>query len=294
MSTDLFEQKMRALDRALPRAGAALVKDLAGEWAWWVSLTAPRDTNRFANGWAAAAAAAGLDKGAMLRPLEKSSNYTYQITRLQRLVDRASRDLAAARSSYLYWSKLYNRRYVQTGRKGAWEKQARAKVAEKARQVEKQEKVLARAREALNQLYGTETAIVIGGRGLRKAPPKVARDDGAIALPTPPPSAALAPVRRSGRTFEQSAAGYLKLSNLSRVITRVYGGGGYVADMGAGSRVILHNLEPHASIVEARTGVGKRSREIVRQASGGMLRGQFKSGRAILLNESQLRGRSAL
>lgn len=275
MATDLFTRKMLALDRALPRAGLALVTELAAEWAWWVSLTAPRDTQRFANGWALAARAAGLSKGTLVKPMETSAYFSYQEKRLIKLVSRAERDFRRAREVYVYWSALYNRRYREPGRKGAWERQTRQKVQQKARLMEKQEKVLNRAREALTLMRtpGGDTALYIGGKGLR---PKELGSTGKV------------------RNVKQESGeqGFLKLSNLTRVIKTVYGGSGAAIDMGNASRVVLHNLEPHASIVENRTSVGYRAREMVRQASGSVLHSSFKRGRAVLLDASQLRGRA--
>lgn len=257
MPTDLFEQKLAALDRALPRAGDLLVRDLAGEWAEWVSGLSPRDTNRFANGWALAAEAAQLGKGTLVRPLEASSSARYWAKRLERLEVRAQRDYLEARARLEYWSTLYNRRYQQTGRKGKWEAAARAKVKALGRLLEKREKVLRRAREERAKLSESAIdggAIIIGGKG------------------------------------EYDPIAGMKISNLSRVITRVYGGSGAVLGVGDTSRVVLHNLEPHASIVESKTGVMKRARSIVRGASGGLLKGSFRSARAVLLDESQLSG----
>jgi hypothetical protein len=254
--TDVFDMKMAALDRALPKAGRELVRDLAGEWAVWVDRLSPEDTRRFVNGWAMAAKAAGV-RGGPVRRLKESRYASYAEKRLTRLAARAERQYLRERANYLAQSRLYNSRYASIGRKGKWERITRKEVERRARAMEKAKAVMERARQALNEFYGQigdGTALFIGGKG------------------------------------KLSKVGDIKLSNLTRVITTVYGGTGVLRDLGDASTATLHNLEPHATMVNARTKVVQYARDMVRTASRGLLRQSMtRRGVNIVLEKSQLR-----
>lgn len=200
-------------DSAVRSLADAVVEVLEKDW--------PRDTNRSAGGWIAAANDAGLRRRPIPAVVE-SKAYQWLLARLEDQVEFYRRMLAKREETLRYWSLIYERRYTATGRKGKWERAAAAKKRSAEMKREKAVELLRRAEEELAELAAHPHSIVIWGKGLKKN--TRAMDD-------------------------------LRFSRVARALSTIYGGRGQVVRVGGKSYVRLHNLEPHTSIVESREGV---------------------------------------
>lgn len=222
----------RGLDRQRRRAEAAIssasrwaVQEVAREALTFMWRISPRDTNRYSRAWAMANNAAGL------RPLPvadvKATAYAAKYrARLEAQVNRARRQYETAKRINDYWTTLVSVRYDRTGRRGRWERDARRKQAAALKRELRAQEVWRRATVEL-ELF-SETGLVIGGRKAGRRP------------------------------------GELRLSDLSTVRVKEYGGTGAVVATGRGWVVTATNLEPHAAIVERRHRVVARAQAMTR------------------------------
>lgn len=139
-----------------------------------------------------------------------------------------------------YWHKVYLNRYERPGRKDRWERDCAAKRAEAAKQAQQARKQAERAAEQVRNF--DPRGLVIWGK--------------------------------------KSASGRLNLGEVSTVRTRVYGGRGVVVATDGGAYILLHNLEPHASIVEKQARAVARAFAAVRRP-GVTRRARDAAGRRI-------------
>lgn len=262
MKVEKFNAKMDALERVVPREMVApALLGIVEDWGMYLETFAPEDTRRFRRGWALSLRDVGITAMA-LKPLRKAKFADNITERLEKQVAWAERQHLKARGFYLFWSRIYNTRYADQNRKGKWERDCRLKRNKAGTRLNYTEKVLSRARENLRfwQGGGEESgALIIFGRG-RKTLANGKKDPD------------------------------LKLSNLIRVITKVYGGEGR-AVIGGGGRVEikLHNMEPHTSIVESRKKVLRAARDFARAGAGVKTKVRTRRGLASAAEKSGLK-----
>lgn len=124
-----------------------------------------------------------------------------------------------------YWQKVYANRYARAGRKDRWERDCAARRDRAAKDAATARKQAERAAEQL-RLFDPRGLVVWGRRG---------------------------------------KGGKLTLGEVATVRTKVYGGRGVVVGTGSGAYLLLHNLEPHASIVESSDRVVARAFSAVKR-----------------------------
>lgn len=203
-----LQTKVKALQAATPAATLAMVTSIGYQVGTQIAFSAPRDTNRFANGWAQAFNAAGL--GPIVELPYHRSQYA------ERLIDRLKLQVSSLETAVNYERRRNAERF-------------RSKSARRDRRIDRQfkgrlakvEKRLARAKEELLKAESNDLFLVIWGRAGRTDP-------------------------KTGKRIS---------SRLDTVRTQVFGGTGATVRGPAGWVVAVHNREPHATIVEARTKV---------------------------------------
>lgn len=219
VDTSGLKRKIDRLGRATPQAEAAAVRIIGEHLARTMLAISPRDTNRYARGWAMAANAAGV--GTFSVPDVQASRYNERlIDRLEIQAERWRQRAASAKRSADFWRSIYQRRYADTGRSGKWERDARQRVQLAETREKRTADLYAMSAKALDELKANPDALVIWGRRSKRALAK-----GQIAT--------------------------------ARVLK--YGGTGQFFRVGTRSFVTLHNLEPHASIVERNHRVASRA-----------------------------------
>lgn len=177
-----------------------------------VLAAAPRDTQRYAYGWATAGNQAGI--GPFSEPVIRDSRFKEQMfTRLENEQGRFEALARRAAERLAYWEHIVQTRYVATGRtKGYWYRWTLTKR-------DRAERLLAKMRARVEEITSD----------LRELSTRT----GVITI-----------FRRRGK------------NGLGRTVTirpRVFGGTGRWIDLGHQTILRLHNREPHASIVEARS-----------------------------------------
>jgi chromosome segregation ATPase len=219
MDSSGFLRRVARIRRAQPDAEHAAVRALAGQVVEDIMDMAPRDTNRYARGWALAAKAAGV--GSVTVPnIEPSKRNEWLVDRLDLQVAQWDARLAKAQERHAQMERTYHDRYTSIGRYDKWERDMRQKVTAAAKRVEKTKALRDRATEALEAIKADPHALVIWGK----------------------------------RSKNDLAKG-----QISTVRTKLYGGTGKVERIGDRTIVVLHNLEPHASIVETNKRVVARA-----------------------------------
>lgn len=207
--------KINAIRRDLPNAERHAVALLGRAQVDLFQAISPRDTNRYVRGWLAAGNSAGVGSWS-LPPIEESRSHVRSVARVEAQLRGYARRLQAAEKNAEYWHRLYQRRYADTNRRDRWERNAKDRVRRADVRAEKLRVLVERLTETLAQLRADPSAIVIGGR----------------------------------RTKSDLAVG-----RLITVRDREYGGVGAIIQSGDRTYIRLHNLEPHASIVESRSRV---------------------------------------
>lgn len=222
------------LERGAPMVALAGLKQVGNAFGRALITLSPADTNRYRRAWAIAANEAGV--GPFAVPEVVPSKYNERLKeRLELQAERWQRIAEDKRKSAEYWQRVYENRYAREGRRGKWERDCAAKRDKAAKIAEKAAKVAARAREEADMIR--PDSIVIWGRR-KKAP--------------------------GGKGY-LSAAEDLRIGRLATVRVKVHGGTGYVVATSRGGYIILHNLEPHASIVEKNSRVVSRASAQVRR-----------------------------
>lgn len=204
----------------------------------------PRDTNRFVNGWIQANNAAGLRRLAE-KPLERSRIADKIITFLEEQAEYLRGAIAGTEKTLDAW-------YTSKGRKE--DKWARRK----RREVDRLKIRLA------DTLAGIEAAAERAG---------VIILDANRALPFAESSFRVR--RRKSRV-----AGRQGSVILARAQLKVFGGTGRVVDLPNSTLVILHNKEPHASIVDRRFSLSTKARSELSRV-GGKLYGNAYTNRLL-------------
>jgi hypothetical protein len=188
-NTRKLEDKLRKAAQASPAARRQALIILGHEVVADVLRRAPRDTNRFVNGWAHAGNAAGVGPFP-IRPIEKAAKRDEILKKLTAQFDR--------------WDRLVRFRYESKGRDDKWARQARR-----------------RRDAAFEQLRRFAEA-----------------GDTAIAFDL---------YDWQSRKTKRA---------LTTIRHKVYGGTGHIVAVGGNrSYLVLHNQEPHTTIVERRVRV---------------------------------------
>lgn len=240
-TADAAVRKLRAAVRNCKLARRQGVNHIARAMVTALAQRSPRDTNRYVRGWIQAGQVAGIAGIPVVPPLRESRYHAAALDRLERWTETLGsrlRELVEKRDH------LYPDGRPRRGGRGYDRLTDRIKTAN--------DRLLA-AREDLEALRGDPYAVVFGagkavsnGRLVRVDSPNLRTRDGR-------PKRIRLWVR--GDKVERFI-GHGKVS----IRTKVYGGWGLVRHLSGRSIVSLHNLEPHAAIVEARSGVVRQVR----------------------------------
>lgn len=211
------------------KASLAALTVIGRDFGAVLMATSPTDTNRYKRGWGEAINQAGLGP-VSLPPMEKSKYAERMLERLEQQVERFAARMEIMRKAAEYWQKVYMNRYERPGRKGQWERDCAAKRDNAVKNFEMASKQHARAVEQVQQF--DPMGLVIWGR--------------------------------------KSRDGKLRMAEVSTVRTKFYGGrggllGSWVSGYGSEVMLYLHNLEPHASIIEKNHRVVARAFAAVRR-----------------------------
>jgi hypothetical protein len=203
---------------------------------------APRDTNRYVNGWAMAVRAAGGQARTM--PLKVSKFRTIALDRLNTQSRTLSEYLKTTRKSLDRWERIYQIRYAGRGRRDKSARWVKRKIEDLRRSEKKIMDLLDRVKTERDLLIAQPYSVVFFGRR---------RKDGTMT------SAAA----RAGARVMGGSARWVTVSSRQ-------GGAGRVA-------AVLKNREEHASIVAARTrtDLDVVVRAITRGSAAGTARGRM-------------------
>lgn len=150
--------------------------------------------------------------------------------RVEQNIQRLERQFLAARGLADRLQNRYDNWYGRKGRKpGAYGSRLQ-------RDIDKANERANRAYSSLQELQTVKGAIFIGGSGNRNARPNPA-----------------------GRGFNQRYG----LGRLATVRTKIYGGRGQIITQKYYASLLLHNMEPHATIVESRHRTYRNARSAV-------------------------------
>lgn len=224
-----LKAKLKRLEGAAQLSAVEATRLLGNTFVDYVERTAPRDTNRYVAGWMEAANAAGL--GPRTVPKIKPSELREKVYhRFEDQVSFWNRIAQQWKSRAEQWERLYNTRYVQTGRKGKYEQEARAELAKRKKYAAKAAKLAERAKDEFEALKANPTATIIFGKGKKKG----LKDEDDV-----------------------------RLGRLHTVRVPIYGGDGQRLLVNGQVYYRLHNKEAHASIVESRHHTVKTALAIV-------------------------------
>lgn len=201
----------------------------------------PRDTNNYVRGWQFAVNKAGV--GPVPVDRTKPSKYTVsQQKSLQKQVRFTQYQLFRITKRRDEWAKLTQARYDAIGRSDKWEREAKAELRRRNKQVEYAKAVYEQAitereqgRAAVNAGTGS---VVIWGRNVKTNKK----------------------LDTSGPVPEK----LIQRQNLVRVVRVPVPGTGSVRATGSGAVCTLHNMLGHASIVESRNKVFAKTRAAVK------------------------------
>lgn len=157
--------------------------------------------------------------------IQKSQYAEKLLDRLEIQVDRFAARMENRRKAAEYWEKVYQNRYARPGRKGQWERDCATKRDRAVKNYEIAQKQHARAVEQVKNF--DPMGLVIWGR--------------------------------------ESTDGKLRMREVHTIRTKVYGGTGVTVARAGSAFIVLHNLEPHASIVEKQHRVVARAFAAVRR-----------------------------
>lgn len=152
-----------AADRARSNARANAMRRVLGPL--WAALVrqAPKDTTRYAGGWAQAATAAKL----VAIPTPKVVPSRFADGWLDRLDDQVRKMEALVKrkqETFDWWTGVLRRRYIEKGRQGKWRNDCQRKVDNALKNLRQAEQLLKRAEEEREKfLEARGTAIVIFG-----------------------------------------------------------------------------------------------------------------------------------
>jgi len=211
-------QRKAALWAGNTRAAERLVVEALGEqFITRVLRAAPADTHRYKRGWAIAGNQAGA--GLHTVPRVRKSRYADKLAaRLEQQLADLLRKVTLADKAAKYWTDVYANRYARVNRRDRWERDCRAKKDKAVKRAAKMQELVDFASQQIDRFKnGDAGELVIWGKSTRKDTAK---------------------------------------SRYASVRDKVYGGRGTWKTLpGGGTLLELKNLEPHASIVESRTGV---------------------------------------
>lgn len=256
--------KNRAMVRAAPSAAEEAAKFSARHGAGWMVANSPRDTHRFVRAWQIAMNQAGI--GPVPVSKVKRSGFVERARVEQRLTRQltfwkraAHREMQAA----AYWNTIYENRYNRVGRKGRWRDDAMMRLKKAQWRADRAAEIVRRLDEAVATVKSDPNVIIIFGKNA-----KVRTRDLLLNAP--------------GGGFDNDDAKFQRrlekaqfsLGQVTRVISKVYGGTGVVERSGTRVVVRLTNMEPHARIVEKQHRLVQRSLGVSRRA-GKMIGAQF-------------------
>lgn len=227
VDTSGFDRKMKRLREAGKTGQTTAMMSLGKLQIDAMIYVSPRDTLRYVRAWAMAGNGTKLGHW-IVQDVQPSRHIEKLKDRLEGQRARYKWMLDRAKERLDYWARLYDNRYLNTGRKDRWARDAYNQVRKYEARVQRVQELYYIANEALNQLRYDPSAIVIWGRGATK-----------------------------------SALGRSKLAT---VRDQVYGGEGKLQWVGDRLLMTLHNREPHASIVEKNHRVVARALAAVRVA----------------------------
>lgn len=235
-----LRRRLHDAEAVAGRASLAALTVIGRDFAQSLMANSPEDTARYKRGWGEAINQAGL--GPVSLPAMKKSKYAERLLdRLEQQVDRFAARMERRRKVAEFWEKVYQNRYERPGRKGQWERDCAAKRDMAVKNYETAKKQHEKAVEQVKSF--DPMGLVIWGR--------------------------------------QSTDGKLRMREVSTVRVKNYGGrggllGSWVSGYGSEVMLFLHNLEPHASIVEKshrvvarasaavkRPGVRRRARDVI-------------------------------
>lgn len=242
-NTSGLEAKLAKMGAASPKLADAAVAVAAEDMVRFMTSIAPRDTQRYARGWAMAGNAAGVGSFPV-PPVIQSKIADKLESRLETQLARWTGRLEKQKGYVAYWNRLWQTRYGDKGRHDKWERDLLKKMAEADKKAAKMKLLVERAKEALEAFKksGPEGALVIWGKGKDKVKNPLA------------------------------------LSRLATVRDKAYGGTGKTFRAGGQVLVTLHNLEPHSSIVEKRERILARGLARVRSTGSKRMSKRFVDG----------------
>lgn len=216
-STSGLDRLIARLDKAGPRAAEMAATAVASDVVGFMLTIAPRDTNRYARGWAQAGNKAGAGPFP-LPPVIKSAYADKLAARLDTQLVRYQKMLDSQQRYFNYWDLLYQRRYVEKNRTGKWARDAQRKRDAVAKKLDRLKELVERAKAAVEMFDkgNVDGALVIWGKGAKQV--------------------------KNPLAFSRQAT----------VRDKIYGGDGRMFKADGRVFITIHNLEPHSSIIEKK------------------------------------------
>lgn len=221
-----FRRRTAEWVRRTPKAEKYVVSKMAGEFVGKVLSNSPTDTNRYIRGWIKAANAASIGTAFALPPLRRSKLADVLAVRLESQLRKWEKALVDAEQFAKFWTDLYQKRYVATGRRGKWATDCRNKMNKAIRRRDKVAEIVRIATEQLAEYNNGDGAQIV--------------------------------------IFGRKTKGEFAKSRLTTVRAKIYGGDAKWLTVKGRTLLELHNLEAHASLVENHRGVVRRAMSSVR------------------------------